>query len=78
MYKLGNESSFAETDLGVWVDGKLSASQQRALAAQSSSRALGCTKHSRTGWSWGENCPTLHCSGVAPCHALPAVFGTPI
>ncbi|GAB0175594.1 hypothetical protein GRJ2_000024600 [Grus japonensis] len=53
-HKLGDErleSSPAERDLWVWVDGKLNRSQHCALAAKRANGALGCIQHSVAGWS---------------------------
>ncbi|KAK4830589.1 hypothetical protein QYF61_011824 [Mycteria americana] len=53
-YKVGDkrlETSPAERDLGVWVDGKLNMSQQCALAAKRVNCVLGCVKHSIATWS---------------------------
>ncbi|KAK4815700.1 hypothetical protein QYF61_006683 [Mycteria americana] len=54
MYNLGEErleSSPAERDVGVWLDGKVNMRERCALAAKRASRVLGCIKHSIAGWS---------------------------
>jgi len=48
-YKLGDErleNIPVERDLGVWVDGQLNMSQQRALSAKKANCVLGSIKHS--------------------------------
>jgi len=50
-YRLGREwleSSPKEKDLGVWIDERFNASQQRVLAAQKANHILGCMKRSVT------------------------------
>ena len=79
MYKLRDkrlESSPAERDLGVWVDGRLNVSQQCALAAKRANRVLGCIKHSIASWSREVIVPL--CTGAAPPQVLCAVLGASI
>ena len=78
-YKVVDErlqSSPAERDLGVWVDGKLNMSQQCALAAKRASHVLGGIKHSIASWLREVIVPL--CTGAAPPPVLCAVLGTSV
>jgi len=74
-YKLGYkrlESNSTERDLGVWVDGRLNMSPQRAQAAKRANRVLRCITHSI------DNIDSLHCTGVDPPQVLWAAWGASI
>lgn len=77
MYRLGNErleSSTAERDLGVLVDGKLSMSQQYP----GSQEGQPCPGGHHRWLGKGGDCPALLCTGAASPQVLYAVLGTTI
>ena len=63
------ESSPAEKDVGIVVDGKLTMSQQRALVAQKANRALGCIKRSVADLSREGILPLYSTLVTPPCSA---------
>ena len=75
-YRLGDEwieSSTAEKDLGVSVDGRLNMSQQSELAAQKDNRILGCIKISVASRSREGILPLYSALVRPPCSAGPAL-----
>jgi len=69
MYEVGDErlqSSPAERDLGVWVDGQLNRSPQCALVAEGPDHVLGCIKHSIPSQSGQEIVPL--CTALGQPH----------
>ena len=77
MYKLGGKklgSSPAEGALGVWVDGQLTRSPQRALAAKGPAVSWVHQAQHRPPVGAGDR-PAPHCTGVAPPPALGAALG---
>ena len=72
------ESSSVERDLGVLGDGKVTMSQQRALAAKKANGILGCIR-SVASRSRGVLLPLyLHCPGEALSAVLCPVLGSPV
>ena len=67
-----------ERDLGVRVDGKLNMSQQVCPGSQKGQPYPGVHQAQHSQPIKGGDCPTLHCTGVAPLRVLCAVLGASI